>query len=169
MAVRMKSLSSVVVAGGVATAAMLFAGGAQAQAEFAAGRQVFRAVANCGTCHGWAAHGLKDDQTAPDGPNLHDTKLDRDQLIEVVKCGRPGALMPAFDRLAYTDRRCYDMTAAQIGGDRPPPPPAYLSQRDIEAVVDFLLGTVVGKPVSYDWCVGFLAGAPTNACEQFKK
>jgi len=23
----------------------------------------------------------------------------------------PGKAMPAFDRLAYTDKRCYDMTA----------------------------------------------------------
>ncbi|MSO71527.1 MAG: c-type cytochrome [Alphaproteobacteria bacterium] len=169
MAVRPMSASGTILAGGVIAAGLLLAGSAQAQAEFAAGRQVFRATANCGTCHGWAAHGLKDEQTAPDGPNLHETKLNREQMIEVVKCGRPGTAMPAFDRLAYTDKRCYDMTAAQIGADRPPPPPAVLTQRDIEAVVDFLQATVVGKPVSYDWCIGFVAGAAANACDQFKK
>ena len=157
------------LASGVIVATLLGSTGALAQADYAAGRQVYRNTANCGACHGWAAHGLKDDPTMPDGANLHDTKLTREQLIEVVKCGRPGTSMPNFDRLAYTDRRCYDMTAAQVGADKPPPAPANLSQRDIEAVVDFLLAAVVGRPVSYDWCVGFLAGGPTNACDQFKR
>ena len=32
--------------------------------------------------------------------NLHETILNRDQLVEVIACGRPGTEMPRFDKYA---------------------------------------------------------------------
>ena len=36
-----------------------------------------------------------------------------------IQCGRPGTPMPHFDRFAYTDKRCYDMTAKDLGDSVP--------------------------------------------------
>jgi hypothetical protein len=41
--------------------------------------------------------------------NLHETRLDREQLIEVIACGRPGTEMPRFDKYAYEDTDCYGL------------------------------------------------------------
>jgi mono/diheme cytochrome c family protein len=80
----------------------------------AAGMRIFRTKGDCQSCHGWAADGRKMDSQMPDGANLRTTKLDRDKLIIAIKCGVPGKAMPAFDRLAYSDGRCYGMTQAAL-------------------------------------------------------
>ena len=74
------------------------------------GMRIFRTKGDCQSCHGWAADGRKMDSQMPDGANLRTTKLDREKLIIAIKCGVPGKAMPAFDRLAYSDGRCYGMT-----------------------------------------------------------
>ena len=69
---------------------------------------------DCQACHGWAADGRKMDSQMPDGPNLRETRLDRARLITTIKCGRPGTGMPAFDKFAYSDGRCYGMKQADL-------------------------------------------------------
>jgi len=54
------------------------------------------------------------DSQMPDGANLRDTKLERGDVIVAIKCGRPGRSMPAFDKLAYSDARCYGMKRADL-------------------------------------------------------
>jgi mono/diheme cytochrome c family protein len=66
--------------------------------DIAEGGRLFRQKANCQACHGWAGDGRKMDTQMPDGANLRETKLDRQDLVMVIKCGRPGTGMPAFDR-----------------------------------------------------------------------
>src|SRR5436190_23593619 len=85
-------------------------------ADIAEGMRIFLQKGNCQACHGWAADGRKMDNQMPDGSNLRETKLDRDNLILAIKCGRPGRGMPAFDRLAYSDGRCYGMKQADLKG-----------------------------------------------------
>src|SRR5512139_668874 len=80
---------------------------APAPEDVAAGLRIFRQKADCQSCHGWAGDGRKMDTQMPDGANLRTTKLDRAKLITAIKCGVPGKAMPAFDRLAYSDGRCY--------------------------------------------------------------
>jgi hypothetical protein len=41
--------------------------------------------------------------------NLHQTRLNREQLIEVIACGRPGTEKPYFDKYAYEDTNCYGL------------------------------------------------------------
>jgi hypothetical protein len=78
--------------------------------------------------------------------NLRVTTLNRDQLIEVVTCGVPGKAMPHFDEEAYSDKRCYGATEAELGRDTPAlPPGSTLNKREIEAVVDYLLAKVVSR------------------------
>jgi mono/diheme cytochrome c family protein len=81
-----------------------------AQEDHAEGMRLFLQKGNCQACHGWAGDGRKMDNQMPDGSNLRESKLDRAAIILTIKCGRPGRSMPAFDRLAYSDGRCYGMT-----------------------------------------------------------
>ena len=129
--------------------------------------RIFRTKGDCQSCHGWAADGRKMDSQMPDGANLRTTKLDRDKLIIAIKCGVPGKAMPAFDRLAYSDGRCYGMTQAaltKLGGL--PDPPATLQVREIESVADFLFAKVVGKgPMDREKCIEYF-GSEVEACKR---
>jgi hypothetical protein len=135
----------------------------------AAGMRIFRTKGDCQACHGWAADGRKMDTQMPDGANLRTTKLDREKLIIAIKCGVPGKAMPAFDRLAYSDGRCYGMTQAalkKLGGL--PDPPATLQPREIESVVDFLMVKVVGKgPMNRATCIEYF-GSEVEACKDLE-
>jgi hypothetical protein len=134
-----------------------------------AGMRIFRTKGDCQSCHGWAADGRKMDTQMPDGANLRTTKLDRDKMIIAIKCGIPGKSMPAFDRLAYSDGRCYGMKQADLQKlGNLPDPPATLQAREIEAVADFLFAKVVGKgPMDRAKCIEYW-GSDVAACSEFK-
>ena len=140
-------------------------------ADIAEGMRLFQQKGNCQACHGWAGDGRKMDNQMPDGANLRETKLDRANLIMIVKCGLPGTGMPAFDRLAYSDGRCYGKKQADLKSyaTRMPDPPATLQQREIDLIADFLIAKIVGKgPMDHAKCVEFW-GSETDACKQFPK
>jgi Cytochrome C oxidase, cbb3-type, subunit III len=133
----------------------------------AAGMRIFRQKADCQACHGWAADGRKMDTQMPDGANLRTTKLTRDKLIIAIKCGIPGKGMPAFDRLAYSDGRCYGMKQADLKAPMSDPP-ATLQPREVELLVGFLLQKVVGKgPMDRAKCIEYW-GSEVEACREFK-
>ena len=137
----------------------------------AAGMRIFRTKADCQACHGWAADGRKMDSQMPDGANLRTTRLDRDRIIAAIKCGRPGKGMPAFDRLAYSDGRWYDMKTADLKrlGLELPDAPATLQPREIDLLVDFLFAKVVGKgPMDRAKCIEYW-GSDVDACREFPK
>lgn len=149
---------------------------AQAAAEpdpaaVAEGMRIYRSKGDCQTCHGWAADGQKMDTQMPDGANLRTSRLGRAGIIMAIKCGRPGKGMPAFDRFAYSDGRCYNMKMADLKKDNleMPDPPATLQAREIEAVTDFLFAKVIGKgPMDHAKCVEYW-GSDVEACSEFKK
>lgn len=114
----------------------------------ALGKQLWTTKASCRNCHGSQANGIPDIPQEPEGANLHTTNLDQAQFAEVVKCGRPGSEMPHFDRLAYTDTRCYGATAADLGDSLPLAGSPTLSDREVNAIVAFVFDSFVGKPVS---------------------
>jgi hypothetical protein len=132
-----------------ALAALMAARGAQAQdaADHAEGMRLFLQKANCQACHGWAGDGRKMDNQMPDGPNLRESALDRAAVTLTIRCGRPGRNMPAFDRLAYSDGRCYGMKDADLKKSQLTlfDPAATLQPREIETLVDFLFAKVMGK------------------------
>ena len=77
---------------------------------------------------------------------MRKTFLTRDQLIEVIGCGRPGTEMPHFDKFAYEDKGCWGYSAADLGKDMPPfPHSTSLNRREIEAVADYIVATFAGK------------------------
>jgi mono/diheme cytochrome c family protein len=117
-----------------------------AQDDFAGGRRIFLEKADCAYCHGWAGDGAGQGQSPGGAANLRQSKLDRESLIMVISCGIPGKAMPHFDDQAYTDKRCYGMTEAEMGDKVPPfPPSTTLPRRDIELVADYLLAKVIGR------------------------
>jgi hypothetical protein len=145
---------------------------AQAQspdaADVAEGMRLYLHKGDCQACHGWAADGRKMDSQMPDGSNLRETRLDRARLITTIKCGRPGTGMPAFDKFAYSDGRCFGMKQADLKAPMPDPP-ATFQPREIELVADFLLLKVVGKgPMDRDKCIEYW-GADVDACREFRK
>ena len=110
-------------------------------ADIAAGMRLFRQKGNCQACHGWAGDGRKLDSQMPDGANLRQSILDRETLILLIKCGRPGTGMPPFDKFAYSDGRCYGLKQADVRTPKlqMPDPPATLQAREIDAIADFML------------------------------
>jgi len=145
-------------------------GAAQAAnaADVAEGMNLYLHKGDCQACHGWAADGRKMDRQMPDGSNLRETRLDRARLVTTIKCGRPGTGMPAFDKFAYTDGRCYGMKQADLKSPMPDPP-ATFQPREVDLVVDFLVQKVVGKgAMDRAKCIEYW-GADVDACQEFKK
>jgi hypothetical protein len=139
--------------------------------DIADGQRLFHEKANCQACHGWAGDGQKMDNQMPDGANLRETKLGHDDLVTTIKCGRPGTGMPAFDRLAYSDGRCYGLKRADLSTRHltMPDPPATLQPAEVERVIEFLFAKVIGKgPMDRAKCVEFW-GAAVDTCNDFAK
>ena len=124
--------------------------------------------ANCVGCHKW--HGGGGGGYGGAALSLRDTQLDRDQIIEVVHCGRPGTGMPYHDRDAYKDYRCYDgLTVQDLGKDMPPEAANFLRPNEIETVVDWVLLHLKGKGApSYADCTDFF-GPGARACDVYNK
>jgi hypothetical protein len=143
---------------------------ASAQSDYAEGLRLYTQKGACQACHGWAGDGRKMDNQMPDGPSLRDTKLDREQITLTIKCGRPGRSMPAFDRFAYSDGRCYGMKAADLkaSGQTLFDAPATLQPREVETLVDFLMARIVGQgPMTRAKCVEYW-GSEVEACREVK-
>jgi hypothetical protein len=130
------------------------------------GRLIFQAKGLCQYCHNWDGSGF---QGYPDITlSLRLTRLTDKELVEVVKCGRPGTAMPYYDAMAYTDRRCYGRTREEMGKDMPPTGFNFLSERDADALVHYLFTNVVGHgPATYEDCIDFW-GQGSLQCDPMK-
>ena len=110
------------------------------------GDRLYHEKADCQFCHGIDGDGRGDPRSPGKAPDLHATKLDRDQLIEVIRCGRPGSQMPHFDKYAYEARECYGLSAAELGQQIPPDPHSTsLTKREVEVLADYILTTYKGR------------------------
>jgi hypothetical protein len=154
---------------------VLLASSAHAQTpdagDLAEGMRLYLQKGNCQACHGWAGDGRKMDSQMPDGANLRESKLPREALVITIKCGRPGRSMPAFDKFAYSDGRCYSMKADELRsrGLALPDPPSTLQPREIDLLVDFLLARVVGKGAMDRTLCADYWGAKVEACDELPK
>jgi mono/diheme cytochrome c family protein len=119
---------------------------AGAQEDFSHARRLYLDKAQCSYCHGWAGDGAGEGQSNGGAANLRQSRLDRAQLITTIMCGRPGTAMPHFDEAAYSDKRCYGMTEADVGKLKPTlPPGSTLRAREAEAIADYVLAKFVGR------------------------
>jgi hypothetical protein len=148
--------------------ALTGAANAQSADDIAAGMSLFQQKGACLACHGWAGDGRKVDSQMPDGANLRALQIDRDVLTMTIRCGRPGTGMPAFERLAYSDGRCYGLKLADLRARslEMPDPAATLAPNEVKLLVDFLLAKVVGKgPMTRAQCAEYW-GKVVEACNE---
>ena len=120
---------------------------AQTAGDIGLGKRLYQEKATCGFCHGWSGDGAGDPHSPGKAANLRETKLDHDQLVEVIRCGVPGGTaMPHFDKFAWTKgEECFGMTDAEVGDKKPTAPTAGLQKREIQAIVAYLEAKIVGK------------------------
>ena len=133
--------------------------------QLALGKRVYK-KANCVGCHKW--HGGGGGGYGGVALSLRDTTLDRDWLITLVRCGRPGTRMPYHDRNAYRgdNRDCYEMTADEFGEQLPPKAPRVLREKEIEAVVAYVQARIQGRgQPNHDDCTAFW-GADATRCKR---
>ena len=94
--------------------------------------------AGCMACHKW--HGKGGTGYAGTPINFRTTELTKEQIMQVVACGRPGTGMPYFRKDAYKDYNCYDMTIEELGDDlMPPRAKQWLKGRQIRNVATFIV------------------------------
>jgi hypothetical protein len=137
--------------------------------NLAEGLRLFTEKGNCQGCHGWAGDGRKMDNQMPTGANLRESQLDRNNIVMTIKCGRPGRGMPAYDRLAYSDGRCYGQTKADFKGITLEDPPATLQPREIEMLVDFMFAKIVKQgAMDAAKCRAYWGGSDPEVCREFK-
>jgi len=116
-----------------------------AQDNFSYARRIYLEKAQCSYCHGWAGDGAGEGQSNR-GPNLRQTRLNRELLVVTIMCGRPGTAMPHYDEAAYSDKRCYGMTKKELGSLTPSLPlGSTLRTPEAEAIADYLLAKFVGR------------------------
>jgi mono/diheme cytochrome c family protein len=130
------------------------------------GKRVYKA-ANCVGCHKWHGHG--GGGYGGDALSLRNTQLTREQIVEVVRCGRPGTGMPFHHRGAYDAEPCYDMKREQVSDMMPPEAASFLRPREAEAVADYIIAHVKGKgePTFAD-CIAFF-GEGSKVCGTYKE
>jgi Cytochrome C oxidase, cbb3-type, subunit III len=129
------------------------------------GKRVYKA-ANCAGCHKW--HGNGGGGYGGDALSLRKTELTREQIIEVVRCGRPGTGMPFHQRGAYDTEPCYDMKREQVGNIMPPEAASFLRPRETEAVADYVIARVKGKgEPTFAECIAFF-GEGSKVCGTYK-
>lgn len=133
------------------------------------GQRLWADKAQCVECHGWAGDGNRSTlHSAGQAPSLRRTQLTRDQIRMTIQCGRPGTPMPHFDRFAYTDKRCYDMTAEDLGDEVPDRGAITLQTYEIDAVADYVATKIKGAgPVTRAQCMEFFKSAAGMRCDSF--
>jgi Cytochrome C oxidase, cbb3-type, subunit III len=128
--------------------------------DVARGQKIWTAKAGCPECHGWAGDGVGAFHSEGRAPALRETELTRDQIRETIQCGRPGTPMPHFDRFAYTDKRCYGLTADDLGDLKPNRAPTTLQPDEVDALADYVAAKLKGGGrVTRAQCLEYFGGA----------
>lgn len=134
----------------------------------ARGQEIWKDKAGCQQCHGWAGDGKGGFHHEGNALSLRVTQLSRDQIRMTIQCGRPGTPMPHFDRFAYTDKRCYDMTAADLGDSVPNDSPTALQPHEIDALADYVAAKLKGAgPATRGQCMAYFQGSAGSQCDTY--
>jgi mono/diheme cytochrome c family protein len=129
------------------------------------GKRVYQR-ANCVGCHKW--HGDGGGGYGGSALSLRATQLDREQIIEVVRCGRPGTGMPYHLRGAYDGDGCYGAKRDDLGKDVPVEAAGFLRPPEVEAVADYVLAAIKGHgEPGYADCAAFF-GDGARVCNTYR-
>ena len=114
--------------------------------DFSYGLSAYK-KANCMGCHSW--HG-KGGGGYGGGVSLRITQLDRDNIIEIIKCGKPGTGMPYFYKKSYIKEKCYDTLIEDYQDEtiRPISSKKFVNDRQVEALADFIINNLKGKELT---------------------
>lgn len=158
-----------VIGSAVALVAVLIAGPSNAAENSLESGQAVYKRANCVGCHKW--HGDGGGGYGGAALSLRKTELEKPQIMETVKCGRPGTGMPYFSRDSYPSDgapQCYGLTSKDLETMHVAQAGAFLRSEEIEAVVEYVITAIKGKgePNLAD-CVAFF-GAESKACDVYK-
>jgi mono/diheme cytochrome c family protein len=138
------------------------------ESSVARGERIWKEKAGCQECHGWAGDGKGGLHHPGVALSLRVTQLTRDQIRMTIQCGRPGTSMPHFDRFAYTDKRCYDMTAEDLGNDVPTDSGTGLQPYEIDALADYVATKLKGaEEATRGQCLAYFPGSAGNQCETY--
>lgn len=134
------------------------------------GKIVYRSVAYCINCHGWAADGKTGvNLRSPTGSNLRESQLDTEELLTVIRCGIPGTPMPFHDRAAYRDDRCYGMVMSDFDPSSEPMRGKTFHEKDFANVVAYLQAHVIGRGnPTFEECAEFYDNPDAKACSRLK-
>ncbi|MBV9252232.1 MAG: c-type cytochrome [Acetobacteraceae bacterium] len=137
--------------------------------DIARGKDIWANKAGCPACHGWAGIGVGGGfHSEGRAASLRETQLTRDEIRMTIQCGRPGTPMPHFDRFAYTDKRCYDMTAQDLGEQVPRRASTTLQSYEIDALADYVATQIKGAgPVTRAQCLDYFGAAAGSHCEEY--
>jgi mono/diheme cytochrome c family protein len=144
-------------------------GPAAAQDDVAEGQRIWAQKGQCQECHGWAGNGERSGlHSEGKAPSLRLTQLTRDQIRTTIQCGRPGTSMPYFDRFAYTDKRCYGMTTADLGDAIPNRGANTLQSYEIDALADYIATKLKGAgSVTRGQCIDYFKASATVRCDEY--
>ncbi len=101
--------------------------------------------AGCITCHKW--HGMGGPGYGGTPINFRQNFLTREQLIEVIACGRPGTGMPYHIPEAYISYDCYEGMALDDfePEDQPGKSRSVLRYRQVKQVAEFIIDHFEGR------------------------
>ena len=100
--------------------------------------------------------------------SLRNTELTINEIINVIKCGRPGTGMPYFLKKAYKEEKCYDTTFEDYDeSNRPVNSQKFLSSKQIEAVSIFVREVLQNKKLDKNYCEYFYKKG-SKACLNLK-
>jgi hypothetical protein len=153
----------------LAVAACLTGRAVAQPSDVAEGKRIWAEKGQCVDCHGWAGDGARSSLHSPgQAPSLRLTNLTRDQIRMTIQCGRPGTPMPHFDRFAYTDKRCYDATAEDLGDSVPDRAIVTLQPFEIDALADYIATQIKGAgPVTKKECLDFFRENAGSRCDMY--
>jgi mono/diheme cytochrome c family protein len=153
----------------VALTALLLAGASHpAENSLEAGQAIYKR-ANCVGCHKW--HGDGGGGYGGAALSLRKTELDKQQIMETVRCGRPETGMPYFSRDSYPSDgapRCYNLTSKDLESMHVAQANVFLRPEEIAAVAEYVISSIKskGEPNLAD-CIAFF-GEDSRACDVYK-
>ena len=162
-------MQAVLLIGGVcffSTSPVLADDPAPSQRTLTHGKEVYRS-ANCTGCHKW--HGAGGGGYGGLALSLRATTLDRQSIVDVVRCGRPGTHMPYHETKAWDEGRCYG--GAKRTDMDPTVFPSFgisMTEREIQSVADYVIAVLRGKgEPTRDECMAFWGADSERVCKPY--